>query len=83
MQIFVKTLTGKTITLDVYESDTIKEVKEMFQDKEGIPPEQQKMIYAGKKLADHLTLGRLQYHRQHYGPGDRTIHYMFIHEWRV
>ena len=56
MQIFVKTLTGKTMTIEVDPKDTIKDLKSKIMDREGIPSDQMRLVFAGKSLEDERAI---------------------------
>ena len=62
MQLFVKTLSGKTISVEVDDGDKIEDVKAKIEEKEGIPPEQQRLIFAGKQMDAHKTLEEYDLH---------------------
>ena len=68
MQIMIKTLTGKTLCLSVNSNDTVNEIKQKIQQKEGIPLEQQRLVFNGKQLEDNLKLGEYNI------SNDSTIH---------
>lgn len=71
MKIFVQNLTGKTLTLDVESSNTIGDIKSKIQDIEGVPPDQMKLLFAGKQLSDIWTLD------DYYIMSEATLHVIY------
>lgn len=64
MQIFIKTYTGKTITADVFSSDFVKRVRDIIFEKQGVPQNQQRLMYAGKQLEDGFRLSHYQIQKE-------------------
>ena len=82
MQIFVKTQTGKMITLEVDTSDTIAIVKLKIQDKEGIPPGQQQLIFAGNQLENQCSLSDYNIDKEATLDLVKGIHTYTVHMWQ-